>query len=129
MVDDIAAKSLTGRTLQHCVPCESETHPLSKTDAEALLQRVPAWRLAEDGLSISRIWKHADFRAALAFVNQVGALAEREGHHPDINLFAYRRVSLTLSTHTIHGLSENDFILAGLVNALPYEHGLGSAHL
>lgn len=100
------------------MPCEGGVPPLTKAEAEALLPHVPGWNLAEDGLCISREWKHTDFRAAVAFVNQVAAIAEQEGHHPDISLFAYRRVRLTLSTHAIHGLSGNDFILAAKVNAL-----------
>lgn len=109
----------TPLTLQHCVPCEGGISPLTKREAAEFLPHVPGWELAGDGLAISREWKRTDFRSALAFVNQVGALAEQEGHHPDISLFAYRRVRLTLSTHAIHGLSKNDFILAAKVNALP----------
>lgn len=120
MTDALAAKALTPLVQKHCVPCAGGMSPLTKPEAEAFLPQVPEWKLTENGRSISRIWEHADFRSALAFVNQVGALAEQEGHHPDISLLAYRRVRLTLSTHAIHGLSENDFILAAKANALSF---------
>lgn len=103
---------------KHCVPCEGGVPPLTREQAEVFLQAVPGWRLAGDRKSISQEWTLADFASALAFVNRVGELAEDEGHHPDIRLFAYRRVRLDLSTHAIEGLSENDFILAAKVNQL-----------
>lgn len=108
----------TPLTRKHCVPCKGGIPPLTKGEAAEFLPHVPGWELAGDGLAISREWKRADFRSALAFVNQVGALAEQEGHHPDISLFAYRRIRLTLLTHVIHGLSENDFILAAKLNTI-----------
>lgn len=57
-----------------------------------------------------------DFKEALAFVNKVGALAEFEGHHPDIHLHGWNKVTITLTTHAIGGLSENDFIMASKID-------------
>lgn len=66
---------------------------------------------------IEKEYKFKNFKEALAFVNKVGDIAESEGHHPDINLHGWNKVKLTLSTHAISGLSENDFILASKIDA------------
>lgn len=105
-------------TAKHCVPCEGGVPPLTRAEAEDLLAHVPGWTLADDGKRISRAWKRADFRDAVAFLAAVADLAEAEGHHPDIHLTGYRRLRLDLTTHAIGGLSENDFILAAKVNTL-----------
>ena len=89
--------------------------PFSEADATARLDSLPGWRL--DNNEIVREFKLHDFRAALAFVNQVGDLAEQAGHHPDIDI-RYNRVRLALVTHDAGGLTENDFDLAGKVNRL-----------
>lgn len=99
-----------------CVPCEGGVMPLFRPRAEELLKEVPGWTLAADGKSISREYQFPDFAHALAFVNRVGVVAETEGHHPDIDL-RWGRVGVTLSTHSIGGLSENDFILAAKIDA------------
>lgn len=103
---------------KRCVPCEGGVPSLSRSQAEAFLTEVPGWALAADGKSLTKAWKRADFREALAFVNRIGEVAERENHHPDIHLTGYRRVRVDLATHAIGGLSENDFILAAKINAL-----------
>lgn len=100
-----------------CVPCEGGVEPLVKTEAEKYLQEVPGWRLSGDALKVDREFKFKDFKGAMSFVNKVAELAESEGHHPDIYV-SYSRVRLTLSTHAISGLSENDFILAAKINQL-----------
>lgn len=102
-----------------CVACEGGVAPLNRTEAEVLLRQLHDWQLSEDGKTISRAFAFTDFAAALAFVNQVGAVAEAEGHHPDIEL-GWGRVRIMLTTHAIGGLSENDFILAAKADALPH---------
>ncbi|HOS43747.1 MAG TPA: 4a-hydroxytetrahydrobiopterin dehydratase, partial [Armatimonadota bacterium] len=67
--------------------------------------------------AIARTVTFADFRAAMAFVNRVADLAEEQGHHPDLHI-SYRTVRIELSTHTIGGLSKNDFILAAKIDRL-----------
>ena len=64
-------------------------------------------------------WRVQNFVAAMEFLNLVGDLAEREGHHPDLHLTGYRNVTIELTTHAIAGLSENDFILAAKIDELP----------
>ena len=104
---------------QKCVPCEGGVDPMTKDDALAMLSfHVKDWVLAGDAKSISKKFTFTDFTEALSFVNKVGAIAEAEQHHPDIHLTDYKYVTITLSTHAIGGLSQNDFIVAAKVNAL-----------
>ena len=105
-------------TDKKCVACEGGIPPLTEAEISTFKPQVPAWRLSSDTKSISREFVFKDFKEALAFVNKVGALAEEEGHHPDINLFGFKNVLVTLSTHAIGGLSENDFIVAAKVDLL-----------
>jgi len=100
-----------------CIPCEGGVMPLFRPRAEELIAEIPGWALATDGKSISREYRFPDFATALAFVVRVGSVAETEGHHPDVAL-SWGRVGITLSTHSIGGLSENDFILASKIGAL-----------
>ncbi len=104
-------------TSRRCVPCERGTPPLTGEEAARLLPQVPGWSLAETGTAILRTFTCKDFKEAISFVQAVAELAESEGHHPDIAIH-YRRVALTLTTHAIHGLSENDFILAAKISEL-----------
>ena len=105
---------LAGKT---CVPCRGGVPPLPKAEAEGYLREAPGWTLIDDGKRIERDFKHKNFEEALAFVNQVGAIAEDEGHHPDITFgWGYARISL--HTHKIKGLHENDFIMAAKINRL-----------
>jgi 4a-hydroxytetrahydrobiopterin dehydratase len=80
----------------------------------AALTRVPGW--ARAGRAIARTYRFEDFRGALAFVNRVGELAERQNHHPDIDI-RYNEVTLNLWTHDAGGLSERDFRLAAAIDA------------
>lgn len=78
---------------------------------------APEWEVVEEKKLI-RTFTFKDFKQALAFVNKVGAIAEEEGHHPNIFLFGWNKVKITLTTHVIGGLSVNDFILASKINVL-----------
>lgn len=101
---------------QKCVPCEGGVDPMTKADAEAmLLFHVKDWILSQDAKSISKKFEFKNFAEALAFVNKVGAIVESEGHHPDIEL-GWGKVNITLTTHAIGGLSQNDFIVAAKIN-------------
>ena len=101
-----------------CGPCEGGTPPMKREQFAPYLDQVAGWEIVQDDHALERDFKFKDFPAALAFVNKVGALAESEGHHPDIDLHNWNRVKLTSSTHAIKGLSINDFILAAKINAL-----------
>lgn len=98
-----------------CVPCEGGALPLMKEDSNRLLEQVPGWTLSPDGLSISRAYSFERFDDAMVFANRVADIAESEGHHPDM-LVQWGKVTITLSTHSIGGLSENDFILAAKID-------------
>ena len=100
---------------KHCVPCEGGILPLSKDDITAKLLAVPLWRVEDQHLR--RDWRFSSFVAAIAAVNKVATLSEQENHHPDI-IINYNQMRLELWTHAIGGLSENDFVLAGLIDEL-----------
>ncbi|MBL8895101.1 MAG: 4a-hydroxytetrahydrobiopterin dehydratase [Rhizobiales bacterium] len=101
-----------------CTPCRGGVDPLSLDAARAYLQNTPAWGLMDDGRRLERKFTFKDFAAALDFVNKVGAIAEEEGHHPDIS-FGWGYATVSVHTHKIKGLHENDFILASKIDQLP----------
>jgi len=117
----MATPTLADLSSKRCIPCEGGIPPLEPEALDSLLQTVPGWSLAEDGRRIRRDWTVRNFDAGLRFLNQVGALAEDEGHHPDLHLEGYRKVAIELTTHAVGGLTENDFILAAKINAIPIE--------
>jgi 4a-hydroxytetrahydrobiopterin dehydratase len=88
---------------------------LAEAEAAARLSSLPGWQI--QGGELTRTFTHTDFRAALAFVNKVGDLAEQAGHHPDIDI-RYNKVRLGLVTHDAGGLTGKDFDLAGSVSKL-----------
>jgi 4a-hydroxytetrahydrobiopterin dehydratase len=100
-----------------CVPCQGGIPPLPRPQAERYLNETPGWALDKDGIKISRKFTFGDFVKALDFVNKVGALAEEQGHHPDI-AFGWGYAEIVFYTHKIQGLHENDFVMAAKVNAL-----------
>ncbi len=106
--------SLTAKT---CTPCQGGIDPMSKERAEAMMSEVPGWKLADSAKRIVRNFETKDFAESLAFVNEIGRVAEEEGHHPDIT-FGWGYVTVEIYTHKIGGLHENDFILAAKINAL-----------
>jgi 4a-hydroxytetrahydrobiopterin dehydratase len=108
-------------TRKSCVPCEGGIPALGAGEVTALLEAVPSWRVARGGQRIRREWKAKNFLAAIDFFNRVAALAEGEGHHPDLHLEGYRNVAVELWTHAIGGLSENDFVLAAKIDQVPFD--------
>lgn len=102
-------------TEKHCVPCEGGVAPLTADEISPLLAELDGWKV-EEGKRIVKEYSFKDFAKALEFINLVGGVAEAEGHHPDIFLHDFKRVTLTLYTHAIGGLSENDFIVAAKVD-------------
>lgn len=104
---------------ERCVACRRDAPRVTTAEIEELKREVPGWSLVErDGiLRLERVFHFADFAAALAFTDRVGALAEAEGHHPAI-LTEWGRVTVTWWTHKIHGLHRNDFVMAAKADAL-----------
>ena len=94
---------------------------LSQTEMQGKLRALPGWELVK-GKSIQKKFAFSDFKAALAFVNQVGELAEKSDHHPDITI-NYNKVTLTSSTHTAGGLTTKDFDLAGHIEKIGKTEG------
>lgn len=84
--------------------------PLSQQESESRLKQLPGWKI-EAG-ELVKTFEFKDFRGSLRFVNAVGELAEKAGHHPDIDI-RYNRVRLALITHDAGGITEKDFELAG----------------
>lgn len=100
---------------QKCVPCEGTEKPLTHEQFTPHLAQLSGWNVIND-VKIEKDYKFKDFKEALGFVDNVGDIAESEGHHPDIFLHGWNKVRITLSTHAIKGLSLNDFILAAKVD-------------
>ena len=94
---------------KRCVPRKAGTPPMSKEDARNFLREFPGWTLGDD--SIAKGFKFKTYLDGLEFAYSLGRKAEEEGHHPDM-LIKWKKVGVTLSTHSIKGLSENDFIMA-----------------
>ena len=97
-----------------CVPCRGGVPPLKGEELKMLQDRISDWQVVSEH-HLHREFRFPDFKQALDFVNRVGAIAEQEGHHPDI-LLAWGKVGITLWTHTIDGLTESDFILAAKID-------------
>lgn len=100
-----------------CIPCEVGGPPLPVQEAERLLAQIKNWTLWPGARAISKEYKFPNFTHAFDFVTKVAAIAEEEGHHPDISL-SWGRVEIELSTHAVQGLSENDFIVAAKIDAV-----------
>lgn len=101
---------------KHCIPCRGGVPPLAGLELERLRAQLPDWQVV-DGHHLVRTFTFPDFRTALDFVNRVGAIAEEEGHHPDL-LLSWGKVEVKTWTHTIDGLTESDFILAAKIDKL-----------
>lgn len=102
---------------KRCIPCEEKTKPLSKKEARVLMKEISGWRFDKKYGKISKEFEFEDFVDSILFVNKISKIAEDEGHHPDMHIF-YNKVFIELSTHSIKGLSLNDFILAAKIDTL-----------
>jgi len=100
-----------------CTPCRGGVPPLDRQAAEELHAQAPEWQLVDDAHRIERTFRFDNFAKSLAFVDSVAALAESEGHHPDIT-FGWGYATVSLYTHKIKGLHENDFIMAAKIDRL-----------
>ena len=110
----MGGSEVSGLAARHCVPCRGGVTPLAGEELRRLSPQVPDWKVVDEH-HITKTFVFPDFRTALDFVNRVGAVAEAEGHHPDIAL-AWGRVDVKTYTHKIDGLTESDFILAAKVD-------------
>ena len=102
---------------KECVPCKGGVPPLKGTELIELRNRLGNdWEVVNEH-HLEKQFTFKNFREALAFTNQIGELAEQQGHHPDIYL-AWGKVKVTVWTHKIDGLTESDFILAAKIDSL-----------
>lgn len=99
-----------------CVPCRGGVPPLKGKELEELHANVPEWTVEREH-HLHREFRFPDFKQALEFVNRVGAVAEEQGHHPDI-LLTWGKVGITLWTHKIDGLTQSDLIMAAKIDRL-----------
>jgi len=106
-VSSTFAESLVSR---RCIPCRGDTPPLTAAEREALLPQLIGWEVVHEH-HLTKDYRFTNFLDALAFANRVGALAEQEGHHPEITI-SWGLARIRVWTHAIDGLSESDFVLA-----------------
>jgi 4a-hydroxytetrahydrobiopterin dehydratase len=107
---------MTNLADKKCVPCRGVVPAIKGAELKNLHKDIPQWSVVDEH-HLKRDFKFPDFAKALAFVNLVGALAEEQGHHPDI-LLAWGKTEITLWTHKIDGLTESDFIMAAKIDRL-----------
>jgi 4a-hydroxytetrahydrobiopterin dehydratase len=110
----VGGNTVTKLADQHCVPCRSGTPPLKGDQLLPFAGQLRDWKIVEEH-HVARSFAFPDFKTALDFVNRAGAVAEQEGHHPDLCL-AWGKVDVQIYTHTIRGLSESDFVLAAKID-------------
>lgn len=104
---------------QKCVPCREGAPKLEGEELYKFKNVVnPAWQLYDGDTKIKREFEFENFTKAINFINEVAKIAEKEGHHPNIYIYSYRKVRLELYTHKINGLHQNDFILAAKIDLL-----------
>jgi 4a-hydroxytetrahydrobiopterin dehydratase len=133
-----STRNTTNEEKTKCVPCESldKSTLLTKTEIQdAISSSIPLWCVNEikndnnninvnvnenegsgNTSKISRSFTAKNFQSALDFLNQVGKIAERESHHPDLHLTSYREVEIVLFTHSVGGLTKNDLLLAKMID-------------
>jgi len=108
-MSDLASKT--------CVPCRGGTPPLKGAALHEFSHQLPNWEVIDEH-HITRVFTFPNFQKALDFVNRVGAVAEEQGHHPDI-LLTWGKAEITLWTHSVSGLTESDFIMAAKIDQIP----------
>lgn len=101
---------------KNCVPCRGGIPPLTKDEIKVYLSEVNHWEVV-DSHHLKKVFEFPDFKSTLFLVNKISDLAELENHHPNI-CFTWGRVEITIWTHKINGLHENDFILASKIDSL-----------
>ncbi len=101
--------------LKKCIPCEGGTRPLDDAAAKNYLAQLPGWEKVNQ--EIFKVFIFKNYYETMAFVNAVAFIANREDHHPDLEV-SYKTCKVSYTTHAIKGLSENDFICAAKVNDL-----------
>lgn len=99
---------------RHCVPCRGGVPPLRGEQLLPYAQQLPDWKIVDEH-HLAKSFLFPDFRQALDVVNRIGAIAEAEGHHPDLCL-SWGKIDVQIYTHKIQGLTESDFVLAAKID-------------
>jgi 4a-hydroxytetrahydrobiopterin dehydratase len=105
----------SGLAARHCQPCEKGTPALDSARVGELLRGLPGWEAT--GGAIAKTYPFKNYYETMAFVNAIAWIAHREDHHPDLEV-GYNKCRARYSTHSVGGLSENDFICAAKVESL-----------
>jgi len=100
-------------TNKKCVPCDGGTQKLSPEETAPLLNSISGWEI--QGERLFKTFKFKKFMGSIDFIGQMAQIAEAENHHPDFCVH-YNKVEVSIWTHAIGGLSENDFILAAKID-------------
>lgn len=100
---------------EKCEACEAGVAPLTPDEARAMATETPEWQVFAD--HIERTFKLTNFVEAMKLANRITEIAEQENHHPDLHI-SWGKVRVELSTHSVGGLSKNDFILAAKIDKL-----------
>ncbi len=103
-------------TEKKCLPCEGEAKPLANEKAKELLTELSGWELIEN-TEIKKHFSFTNFYRTMSFVNAIAWIANLENHHPDL-MIGYNYCSISLKTHAVSGLTENDFIVAAKIDNL-----------
>jgi 4a-hydroxytetrahydrobiopterin dehydratase len=101
----------------HCKACESGVGLLDSAALQEAMRKLTDWQLADDQKSFSRVFEFKNFYKTMAFVNAVAWIANREDHHPDLEV-GYSRCKVTYSTHSAGGITDNDLICAAAIDKL-----------
>lgn len=108
--------SKTKLTDKKCVACNAGLARLTAGEIKKLKKQLPGWELSRKQ-HLTKAYTFPNFAKALALINRIGKLAERIGHHPDLEL-GWGRVGVEIWTHKVNGLTEGDFILAAKIDKL-----------
>lgn len=113
---------ITGLASRKCSPLPAGAQPLSEAEAREYLKRIVGWKLVtkevdgKSGLRLRGEWKLKNFKGALELMQRIGAVAEEAGHHPDIHIEGWNKGRVDIWSHSVGGVTENDFILAAKID-------------
>ncbi len=102
---------------KHCQPIPTGATALSLAAINPLLENIPEWKINPSATVISRVFHFKNYFETIAFVNTIAWVAHREDHHPELEV-SYNHCKVSFNTHTVNGLSENDFICAEKIDYL-----------
>ena len=108
---------LSGLLQESCVAFKKGEAAIDSSTAQQLADAISDWEISDDNLYISKDFKFKNYYETIAFVNAVAWIAHQQDHHPDLKV-SYNQCHITYSTHSVGGLSRNDFICAARINQL-----------